>query len=332
MDEIIKDLYVNKGILVADISKKLNVSVQYIYDSLYRSGYLIKRGKKRDIILKAKKAYDYYKDNPKVSITETSRKFNISEDTLAGYLKEYGIETNRKWNAYLFNEHIFDIIDTEEKAYWLGFLYADGNLSSSPLKNIKNKKYIVEICLALIDTGHLFKFENFLNIEKSKVRVYDYKDVKGEIKQHCKFGICNKHLWESLYNNGCIPNKSLVLKYPSNIINAELQRHFLRGYFDGDGSFGAYRTKRQTHDELGLSCVGTKDMLENLFKKFDCHFYHHKNHSDETLTMNATTKTAKQILDYMYKDSTIYLDRKFNLYLNICRRWDDNNGILNHFK
>lgn len=328
MDELIKDMYVNKGILAYDISKKLKIPVQSVYDSLNSNGYLIKRGKKRDVILKARKAYEYYKENPKVSITETARKFEISEDVLSKYLKAYGAETNRKWNVYSFNEHIFDNIDTEEKAYWLGFLYADGNVSSSPLRHNKNKKYIVEICLALIDTGHLFKFEKFLNIEKSKVRVYDYKDTKGEIKQHCKFGICNQHLWETLYNIGCIPNKSLLLKYPFETINKEMQRHFLRGYFDGDGSFGVYRTKRQAHSELELSCVGTENMLINLFDGLKYHMYHHKNHSKETLTISATSINAKKILDYMYKDSTIYLDRKFNLYLSVCRRWNNNGNFI----
>lgn len=330
MDKIIEDLYVNKNLIASHIARKLNITVKEVYNSLQKNGYLLKRGKKRDTIIKAKKAYEYYRDNPKASISKTARIFEISEDALSKYLKEYGIETNRKWNAYSFDEYIFDTIDTEEKAYWLGFLYADGNISSSPLCHNKNKRYIVELCLALIDTGHLFKFENFLNIEKSKVRVYNYKDVKGEIKQHCKFGLCNKHLWETLNDIGCVPNKSLILEYPTKTIKEELRNHFLRGYFDGDGSFGAYWGKKHTHDELELSCVGTQDMLVNLFKGFNYHLYHHKHHSDKTLTLSCTAKNAKEILDYMYKDSTIYLDRKFNLYLSLCRRWNENGNYLNN--
>lgn len=320
MEEKILNLYLDKNLQISEIKRKLKISTEEIYQILNKNGYLASKGRKKDWIIKTKNAIDYYKSNSKASIRKTAEMFDISEDSLSRALKEVGIETNRKWNAYIFNEHIFDSIDTEEKAYWLGFIFADGYISSSPLNNDVNKKFVFEICLALIDTGHLFKFDKFVEIEKSKVRVYDYKDINGENKQHVKWNICNQHLWETLNSYGCTPNKSLTLKYPS-VIPENLRRHFLRGYFDGDGSFGVYGSK-QKHGELSLSCVGTEDMLKELFKGFNIHLYHHTGHSEETLTVNCTSYNAKAILDFMYKNSTIYLDRKFNKYLEVCRLWE----------
>ena len=42
-----------------------------------------------------------------------------------------------------YNKNVFDTIDTEEKAYWLGFIYADGYLNSSPLFDNKKTDYTV---------------------------------------------------------------------------------------------------------------------------------------------------------------------------------------------
>ena len=217
-----------------------------------------------------------------------------------------------------FNEDIFDTIDTEEKAYWFGFMCADGFIGSSPIEENKKSTYNLGFCLALIDCGHLFKFDKFLNIPESKVKVYNYTDYAGKEKQHAKWIIANKHMWESLNNLGCTPRKSLTLKYP-HFLPKELRRHFARGYFDGDGSFGIYGT--HGYGEINLSCVGTDDIVSNLFKDIipDINKYHHEGHSEETLTITANATRAKQILDYMYKDATIYLDRKFNKYIEVCR-------------
>lgn len=73
-----------------------------------------------------------------ISLTKMAKREGTTRKTLAKYFKELGIEVINKQNKVRFNEHIFDVIDTEEKAYWLGFTYADGYIDSSPLD--ENKK------------------------------------------------------------------------------------------------------------------------------------------------------------------------------------------------
>lgn len=112
-----------------------------------------------------------------------------------------------------------------------------------------------------------------------------------------------------------MPNKSLILKYPN--IPGNLRRHFARGYFDGDGSFGVYGKYKY----VNLSCVGTYDILSNLYSEINAEYslYNNKRHKKETIILSCYTKKAKKILDYMYKDAKIYLDRKYKKYLELCR-------------
>ena len=78
--------------------------------------------------------------------------------------------------------------------------------------------------------------------------------------------IGNKHMRDSLISKGCVPNKSLILKFPSEeILPKELQRHFIRGYFDGDGTIGLYpHSKTNPKLEESLLIVGTKPFLEKV--------------------------------------------------------------------
>ena len=197
MEKTILDLYINQNLQIAVIARKLKITTEDVYKILNENGYLASKGRKKDWVLKVKKASEYYKNNQKMSIRKTAEMFDISEDSFSRALKEYGIDTDRKLNSYSFDEHVFDSIDTEEKAYWLGFIFADGYISSSPLKE-QNKKYIFEICLALIDTGHLFKFYSFIKTEKPNIFIgikkgkeyicseYEYK-IKKDMKSYLYF-------------------------------------------------------------------------------------------------------------------------------------------------
>ena len=315
MKEQVISLYVEQKQSVSEISRKLKISTEDVYKILNEEHYMASKGRKRDWVLQAKNAIDFYIANPDYTSNKVANKFNITQESLSKALKELDINILERTKPNI-NENVFDFIDTEEKAYWLGFMYADGYINSEPLdKNISH--YGIGFCLALIDCGHLFKFDKFMEVSESKVKVYDYIDHSGKKKQHVKWLLANKHLWMQLNNLGCTPQKSLNLKYP-HYLPKELRRHFARGYFDGDGSFGIYGGG---YGELSLNCVGTDDIVSNLFIDVipDIHKYHHKNHSEKTLTINASSTRAKQILDYMYKDCTIYLDRKFNKYIEVCR-------------
>ena len=140
--------------------------------------------------------------------------------------------------------------------------------------------------------------------EGNNIKIGQVK-LNGNIYTRARWIINNRHLWETLYSKGCIPNKSLVLKFPD--IPQELKRHFIRGYFDGDGSVGIY------NDKLSLSCLGTLDMLDNILKDFNwiLKYHHDKRHTDKTYSFQLVSEKALEFLEYIYKDSSVYLERKY---------------------
>ena len=226
----------------------------------------------------------------------------VDRRTLAKHFKELGIEIINKQNRSKFDEHIFDIIDTEDKAYWLGFIFADGYISSSPLREDSKSVYQFELSLGLKDLNHLEKFRKFVKYEKSLI-VDSYR---------CRFTLANKHLWTTLNNYGCTPNKSLTLQFPN--ISEDLIRHFIRGYFDGDGSITRYVYTHTVSPRVEL--LGTKCMLENILKysNTEAVFRHDHRHSDKTLFLDWNKEQSIKFINYLYQNSSIYLDRKYELY------------------
>lgn len=195
---------------------------------------------------------------------------------------------------------IFENIDTEEKAYWLGFLYADGCVGSKESK--------VELSLAEKDLRHIEKFRSFIGIEnkisyRPKVKAYRYSFRSSSCK-------------EDLIKQGCLPKKSLILKFPTEQqVPRSLIRHFVRGYFDGDGWF----SNTQGCFQVGL--IGTENFLKGFLEnakmeyKGNKIFNVHRENGAKKYVFSAY-KDVLSFLDWIYKDSKIYLDRKYEHYLD----------------
>ena len=237
-----------------------------------------------------------------ISLTEMGKREKVDRRTLAKHFKELGIEIVNKQNRSKINEHIFDQINSEEKAYWLGFIFADGYISSSPLRKDVKSVYQFELSLGIKDIEHLNKFKIFIDYEKDII-------TDGN---RCRFVIANKHLWTTLNELGCTPNKSLSLIFP--IIPQDLVRHFIRGYFDGDGCISRYvhNTCITPHIEL----LGTKQMLEQvlLYSGISAKYKHDKRHSEETWSLEWSKQEGIDFINYLYQDCSIYLNRKYELY------------------
>ena len=232
------------------------------------------------------------------SINKISKELKISRSRFSIYLKQQDIKVNAMPHKKNIQENIFDVIDTEEKAYRLGFLYADGCVGN-------NGRTDIGLGLAIKDLCHIKKFKNFL---KWNGKIYT-DDIK------CRISFKNKHMHNSLVELGCVPKKSLILKFPSeDKLPKNLQRHFIRGYFDGDGCFC------NTEKTFEISIIGTQDMLENICKISNIN-------KQRIYSLNTKSKEVKRIsfgkkelidnfLEFIYLDSTIYLDRKYQKYIN----------------
>lgn len=270
------------------------------------------------------------------SIKGISAKYGINQKTLSKYLKLQGVEIKNNRNASDFNYRFFQYIDTEEKAYWLGFLFADGYVSS--------KGNAIGLSISLKDIDHLKKYNSALHYSKglsvSETHRFGDKDnhcnKNGEIMYMVSTTIANEDMRNDLIQKGCVPNKSLILEFPDESIfkesakysKKELILHFIRGYFDGDGTLGLYQhSNTNTNLEESLIFVGTEKFLKKLQEYIGEGFLMHKSNCGEfTYRLSYSTKKAFNVAELMYKNSTVHLERKYNIYLNMCHHKSGKNG------
>lgn len=126
-------------------------------------------------------------------------------------------------------ENNFSVLGADEY-YWLGFLWADGSISSTDSGGATNR---VRLQLAGIDKAHVVKFQQFV---KPNQKIYERKD-----KFAFSVEIADKKLVANLQKQGIVTGRchkpNFLPKIPKKYIT-----HFLRGYFDGDGTIGIYQS------------------------------------------------------------------------------------------
>jgi len=186
--------------------------------------------------------------NSGLSITNISEKYNVCTWSIQNVLKKQNID--RRIRKYKCNENYFETIDSSDKAYWLGILFADGYVRQRRQCDNKHKQGgIVGIGLKECD-GYLLE-KLIKDIDSNYTLKKSYKDNKI----YFKLEINSSKMTKDLISHGCVLRKSLILEPPINLPN-DLISHFIRGYFDGDGSVGIYGGR------IKFSILGTKKVLE----------------------------------------------------------------------
>lgn len=263
------------------------------------------RERKRNIINLAIQEYINTPENER-SLTKLGEKYGIKRQTLSRYLKQQGYEVINYQNRSRLNEHCFDSMDTEEQFYWLGFLYADGNISSTGNR--------LEVRLSINDLSHLEKFRKFLGLTT---------EIRIGVSQgygFCHLAVRNKHLWNTLNDLGCIPKKSLTLQFPKLTIfpDKNFILHFIRGYVDGDGCLSYYLNYTKKYYRTKLNMLGTKSFLTTLNSLFGNKGYL-ISVSNNTYELSFSDVPSRKLARFLYENATVYLDRKYKKYLEFCR-------------
>lgn len=196
------------------------------------------------------------------------------------------------------NSGIFKTIDTEEKAYWLGFFSADGSVASG------EKDYRMELSLAIKDIGHVEKWKAFIGLPN--------KIALREKTQACRYSFRSKEIKEDLARLGCTPRKSLTLRFPTySQVPKHLMRHFMRGYMDGDGWISYTGVSRQ------VGVIGTEEFLVEMLREFNMpHRKLQDVHGGPQRRYMFSSDKSKEFIDLLYSDCTIVLDRKYQAYQN----------------
>lgn len=241
-------------------------------------------------------------------IKRISKETGVSESKIKTYLKNNNLWTGHRWMPFFFDEFFFDTIDTEEKAYWLGFIYADGYLSK------KNNEIGIE--LKSDDKKHLEKFKLALRSEKN-VKIYIKNSTYG-IQENARICFGSKHMFNILLNYYGSVNKTFEGHIPK-LYNKELIRHLIRGFFDGDGSITGAPKNSELLFRPSISFIGRKETLEYVEMISGFHWNWSKRfperNTDNWQINVGRVHDCLNFLHYIYDDSTIYLDRKFNKYI-----------------
>lgn len=246
------------------------------------------------------------------TITELNGK---RPSVIYGVLKRLGVKSNKEYprtaeqkeslRKYFLNDDFFHVIDTEEKAYWLGFMYADGYITS-----LYNR---IAITIARSDKDHLEKFKKAVSFTGN---ICDYKATGfNDDETDCSRLIMSSDKMKSdLIRCGCVENKTFIIKFPSNdIVPDNLIWHFIRGYFDGDGSVF------NSQNRVIIAICGNKEFLQGINTIFPAKEIQKKCKSNIYSYKIYKRSDVINFLNLIYKDATIYLDRKYCKYINICR-------------
>lgn len=216
---------------------------------------------------------------------------------------------------YQIDETLFKKIDCEWKAYFLGFMYADGNINNNNVRIELQKK----------DAYILREFSKFIygfsKVTKSKDA--GQGNILGKIcniQELQKFGFTRKKMAEDLIKLGCFAKKSLILKFPTpDQVPLNLIGHFIRGYFDGDGCIKDYKYKRMQTVKIISSddfCAGIKDFCESI----GINGYTEKCGKVSNFYIENRPSLFK-FYNLMYENATIFLKRKkkiFNKFYKNC--------------
>lgn len=306
-----KQEYELGNITINELAIKYNCSRQCMARNLKKLNVNIKRaGRTFNEITKLEEARKRHKKGE--TLKELSESLNMSVPAISRYIKEKGdiIITDKSSRIdktkLTLNENYFEKIDTEHKAYWLGFIMADGCIRHSP-------NYALTIELSTIDILHLKKFRRDIQSTHA-IR-------KRKNKEMCSITVYSKKLIEDLIKLGCVPNKTNNGFISKEILNLskELKAHFLRGYCDGDG----YIDKTRNRIIYTIKSFNIANDLNNILKNVLGYSFKIKDEGTYYRLYKEDKKSFIETINKLYLNSNVFLNRKFIVYKNRVSPFQD---------
>jgi hypothetical protein len=213
---------------------------------------------------------------------------------------------NVKYNV---NDTYFEKIDTAEKAYWLGFLYADGHNTESP-------HWRVSFILKKQDALHVEKFNKIFYPTGDKKITFRKADGAASSVIH------SKKICEDLIRLNVVNRKSLIIKFPNlNIVPKEFILYFIQGLFDGDGSVSIFTKTKPACACLDFSgSIPLIKKLKDIIKEItniDFGYKERKFVNTIAVTYIKGNDKVLKFLNWLYSDPQFVLPRKYNKYQEI---------------
>lgn len=196
----------------------------------------------------------------------------------------------------------FSRISSEEEAYWLGFIAADGSVTFG---GTGGRQFDLRVELSLKDKEHLELLRAFIG-------------KPGRLKENSRkypsvlLRTCSKKLVENLISNGIHPSKTHVIDVPD--LDNHLIRHWIRGYFDGDGNWS---TKNKRGDQLQFAITsGSERLLLSLQKLLEsyCDLPKVKLIKVTPFAFRLVwsgNNSCERLYNFLYKDASVFMIRKY---------------------
>lgn len=252
-------------------------------------------------------------------LPEISERENLSVSAICYQLKKRGIDRPIQRNRmHNLNENFFEVIDTEEKAYWLGFIMADGCVTRTT-NTTNNKPNRLSFNLSSVDHNHLEKFTRALNSSAKVTEVIP----KGSYSNNpiSRLSINSVKLCSDLAKYGILERKTGSECVPD--FEPCTLRHFIRGFFDGDGYVTYNRNRKH---EIVSPVVGFTSneqflvQIKDIFKTNCCItgnpsvIRETRNNAKAWYIAYGGKQDVKNIHKFLYKGATIFLDRKYTKF------------------
>jgi len=241
-------------------------------------------------------------------------RFNCSRDTVRRRLRQAGERLHRRGppRQYSLNEEFFENIETEAQAYWLGFFFADARVARTRAGN-----WFVRVDLGAIDRPHLVKMcQDF----KSDSPINPGHDGESAYVDFCSAKLCRQ-----LLDLDCGPDKTG--RHGTPTLPVKLEHHFYRGYSDGDGSLYPFVKSNWRYE-----AVGSKPFIVQfqrwLVTHVDVNFTKLVVRRGATAFRYTGGEQVERICRALYQDSTVHLDRKFEMYQRLLRRSRRSRAVL----
>lgn len=228
-------------------------------------------------------------------------------------LRQRGIEprtnsqTHRK---YHLDETFFNTVNTEEKAYWLGFLTADGTIGDD----------FVKLGLQERDIDHLYQFR--VSLRSDHPIVLKESALQGKLYRFVEVHMGSMRLVVALKRLGVGERKSFAVS-PCEQVPAGLLPHYWRGVFDGDGTITQTWARRLGAIKWTVSLVGNKEIVSG-FETFvrqrtgwEARVDLDKPGSRIFKVRYSGVALPQAILSVLYRDATIFLERKYRLACDV---------------
>ena len=258
-----------------------------------------------------------------------AKEFHVDRTHITDILRQYSITRRRNGSPRLYacDHAFFHEINTEAKAYWLGFLAADGSIYNAR----------ISLSLAMQDSKHVYRFSDAIHsnhpIIENIINSRGYKNAQPLVR----LVIFSPQMAADLAQYSLVPNKTFLLRWPN--IPEEYLHHFVRGYFDGDGSFSiSYHGNHYANYTFGItSNTYFLEELQRYLMRF-CNLPLSKLYQYPRLDAENPTRSllytgrlqCSRIYDLLYADATVYLLRKFEKFAVLFSTTSRSQGALNH--